>query len=304
MKITIGTRKSQLALVQTNAVRTALLAAHPGLTVEIEHITTRGDQILDRPLSHIGDKGLFVTEIEEALRAGRIDLAVHSAKDLPSVLPDDMTIAAYPQRADPRDVLISRSGQPLAELPAQARIGTSSPRRACQIASLRPDLAIVDIRGNVDTRLRKLQEGQYDAIVLAAAGLERLGLLAHVSEFFDPQTFIPAVSQGTLAIEARANDQRIAELVGPLDDPDARSSASAEKAVLARIGGGCQVAVGAYAHHDRSTLLLTAMIGAPDGRLVRAALAGTIDTAANLGRVLADQLLSVGGRELLQIAEA
>ncbi|HJZ47948.1 MAG TPA: hydroxymethylbilane synthase, partial [Roseiflexaceae bacterium] len=243
--VVIGTRASKLALVQTHMIRDGLLAAHPDLTVAVEHITTKGDVILDRPLSAIGDKGLFVTEIEDALREGRIDLAVHSAKDLPSELPGDMALAAFPTRADPRDALIARNGLRLSSLPDGAYVGTSSLRRACQLRHLRPDLRIGDLRGNVDTRLRKLHEGQYDAIVLAAAGLERLGRAGEISEYLDPGVMLPAVSQGILAIEIRAGDEATAALVAPLDDPAARVAARAERAFLARIGGGCQVPIGA-----------------------------------------------------------
>jgi hydroxymethylbilane synthase len=193
--VVIGTRSSKLALAQTHMIRDALLAAHPDITIEVEHITTKGDVILDRPLSAIGDKGLFVTEIEEALRAGRIDLAVHSAKDLPSELPPDMAIAAFPRRADARDALIARAGLGLADLPAGACVGTSSLRRACQLRRLRPDLRIADLRGNVDTRLRKLHEGMYDAVVLAAAGLDRLGLAHEVTELLDPHDMHAAGGQ-------------------------------------------------------------------------------------------------------------
>ncbi|MBA3468594.1 MAG: hydroxymethylbilane synthase [Herpetosiphonaceae bacterium] len=300
MKITIGTRKSKLALVQTHWVRDTLLAAHPGLEIAIEHITTKGDAILDRPLSAIGDKGLFVTEIEDALRAGRVDLAVHSAKDLPSVLPDDMTIAAYPRRADPRDVLVAGAGKTLADLPPGARVGTSSPRRACQLRHLRPDLELLDIRGNVDTRLRKLDEGQYEAIVLAAAGLERLDLLDRVTQFFDPAQMLPAVSQGTLGVEIRLGDTRTAELLQVLDDPAARITATAEKAFLAHIGGGCQVAVGAFGQIQGATLTISGMIGALDGRQVRDELSGPATAPTALGAALAAELLAQGGAALLK----
>ncbi len=300
MKITIGTRKSKLALVQTHWVRDTLLAAHPGLEIAIEHITTKGDAILDRPLSAIGDKGLFVTEIEDALRAGRVDLAVHSAKDLPSVLPADMTIAAYPRRADPRDVLVARAGKTLADLSQGARVGTGSPRRACQLRHLRPDLELLDIRGNVDTRLRKLDEGQYEAIVLAAAGLERLDLLDRVTQFFDQAQMLPAVSQGTLGVEIRLGDTRTAELLQVLDDHAARITATAEKAFLAHIGGGCQVAVGAFGQLQGATLTLSGMIGALDGRLVRGELSGPAAAPAALGAALAAALLAQGGAALLK----
>jgi hydroxymethylbilane synthase len=297
--LVIGTRASKLALVQTHFVRDQLLAAHADLSVAVEHITTKGDLILDRPLSAIGDKGLFVTEIEDAMRAGRIDLAVHSAKDLPSELPSDMQLAAFPPRADPRDALIARDRLRLAELPHGAHVGTSSLRRACQLRSLRPDLRISDLRGNVDTRLRKLREGQYDAIVLAAAGLERLGWAGEISEYLDPSVMLPAVSQGILGIETRAGDQAIAALLAALDDPAARIAATAERAFLARIGGGCQVPIAAYAQLSGSTLALTALIGARDGRTVRGDLAGATGDAAALGAQLADELLDRGGRALL-----
>ena len=297
--VVIGTRGSKLALTQTDLVRAALLAAHPGLVVAIERITTKGDVVLDQPLSAIGDKGLFVAEIEEALRQGQVDLAVHSAKDLPSELPPDLALAAFPRRADPRDALLARDGLRLAELPEGARVGTSSLRRACQLRHLRHDLRIEDLRGNVDTRLRKLHQGQYDAIVLAAAGLERLGLEQHVTEYFDPAVMLPAVGQGILGIEVRARDAAIAALLAPLDDPSARAAATAERAFLAYIGGGCQVPVGAYATLDGDMLTLAGMIGARDGRQVRGQLAGPADDAATLGARLATQLLAEGGRALL-----
>jgi hydroxymethylbilane synthase len=298
--VVIGTRSSKLALVQTHMIRDALLAAHDSLTVEIEHITTKGDIILDRPLSAIGDKGLFVTEIEDALRAGRIDLAVHSAKDLPSELPADMALAAYPRRADARDALVSRDNLRLAELPQGALVGTSSLRRACQLRHYRPDLRISDLRGNVDTRLRKQREGQYDAIVLAAAGLERLGLAGEIAEYLGPNVMLPAVSQGILGLEVRAGDATLLELLSPLDDAEARAAATAERAFLAQIGGGCQVPIGAYAQLDGTTLTLAGLIGARDGRLVRGELSGPVEQPADRGARLAEHLLDAGGRALLE----
>jgi hydroxymethylbilane synthase len=305
--VVIGTRASKLALVQAEMIRTALLAAHAGLLVETERITTKGDVILDRPLSAIGDKGLFVTEIEDALRAGRIDLAVHSAKDLPSELSPDMALAAFPPRADPRDALIARGGLRLIELPQGAHVGTSSLRRACQLRHLRPDLRIGDLRGNVDTRLRKLHEGQYDAIVLAAAGLERLGLAGEIAEYLHPSVMLPAVSQGILGVEIRAGDAATAALLGALDDPAARAAATAERAFLARIGGGCQAPIGAYAALTPSsgsgdgdaTLSLAGLIGARDGRVVRGEISGPAGAPAALGARLAERLLDDGGRALL-----
>lgn len=305
--VVIGTRGSKLALAQTELVSAALLDAHPGLRIAIERITTRGDIVLDRPLNEIGDKGLFVAEIEQALRAGRIDLAVHSAKDLPSELPPDMALAAFPRRADPRDVLITRAGRGLSALPPGARVGTSSLRRACQLHSLRPDLQIVDLRGNVDTRLRKLHEGQYDAIMLAAAGLDRLGIDGLLAERLAPEVMLPAVGQGALAIEVRAGDESCSRLLAPLDDPATRVAVMAERAFLAHINGGCQVPAGAYARLDPSSgsgsggaaLTLTGMIGARDGRLVRGEMTGSADEPAALGARLAEALLDGGGWTLL-----
>jgi hydroxymethylbilane synthase len=210
-----------------------------------------------------------------------------------------MALAAFPPRADPRDVLVARAGRRLAQLPSGARIGTSSLRRACQLRHARPDLQIVELRGNVDTRLRKLHEGHYDAIVLAAAGLDRLGLAEQVTEWLEPDLMLPAVGQGALAIEVRASDQASAALLAPLDDAATRIAATVERAFLARIGGGCQVPIGAYAHFDGPTLLLAGMIGARDGRLIRGERSGPATHAAALGAQLAEQLLTAGGRALL-----
>ncbi len=303
--ITIGTRGSKLALVQTELVRAALLAHHPGLTVAVERITTRGDIILDRSIASaaLDDKGLFVAEIEAALRDGRIDLAVHSAKDLPSTLPPDMTIAAWTERADPRDVLVSRAGK-LAELPPGAWVGTSSPRRACQLRARRPDLTIRDIRGNVDTRLRKLAEGDYDAIVLAAAGLDRLGLTDVVTESFTPEFMLPAVGQGALGIETRADDHATARLLAPLADRATTLAVRAERAFLAAVEGGCSAAVAAHATLlDGGGIALGGLIGALDGRIVRGERSGGVNAAERLGATLAAELLAAGGGVLLRPAE-
>jgi hydroxymethylbilane synthase len=300
--ITIGTRGSKLALAQTELVRAALLARYPELTVSVERITTQGDAVIDRPLAAIGGKGLFVTEIEAALRDGRIDLAVHSAKDLPSTLPDDLTIAAIPARADARDVLVARDGAMLRDLPPGARVGTSSPRRACQLRALRPDLTIADVRGNVDTRLRKLAEGQYDAIALAAAGLARLGLTEVISEWFAPETMAPAIGQGALAIETRADDAGLAALLAPLHDADTAAAVTAERAFLAELGGGCTAAIAAHATIAGDTLTLAGLIGATDGRLVRDTRAGAVADATRLGAALAASLLAAGGVALLSEA--
>ncbi|HXE57526.1 MAG TPA: hydroxymethylbilane synthase [Gemmatimonadales bacterium] len=297
MRLVVGTRGSALALAQTDLVRRALLARFPGLEIETRRITTKGDVLLDRPLGDVGDKGLFVAEIEEALRRGEIDLAVHSAKDLPSDLPADLCLAAFPERADPRDVLVSRLGG-LADLPPGARVGTGSPRRACQVRAARPDLAIVPIRGNVDTRLRKLDAGDYDALVLAAAGLVRLGWANRVTEWLPLEVALPSVGQGALAVETRAEDTRVRELVGALDDPVTARTVRAERAFLSRMGAGCQAAVAAHAVAAGAELVVTGMIGHPDGRMVTGRATGF--DPVELGTALADRLLVGGGRALLE----
>lgn len=299
--VVIGTRASKLALWQSNHVRDSLLAAHPDLEVSLERISTRGDEIQDRPLAAIGRNSLFVAEIEDALRSGRIRLAVHSAKDLPSTLADDMTIVAFSTRADPRDALISKHGR-LADLPQGARVGTSSPRRGCQLRAARPDLVTLDIRGNVDTRLAKLEHGEYDAIVLAAAGLERLGWQHVVTEFLDTDRMVPAVAQGILAIEARADDAEARTLCAHLDDPVSRRCAEAERSFLAAMGAGCNAPLAGFATASGDTLTLTALVGAPDGRVVRVARAGSEPAA--LGREVASALVSGGGAALLEEALA
>ncbi|HEX8221845.1 MAG TPA: hydroxymethylbilane synthase [Chloroflexia bacterium] len=300
----LGTRASKLALAQAEIVRQALLALEPGLEVRFETITTKGDIVQDRPLSEIGGNGLFVTAIEEALRSGTIDLAVHSAKDLSSLLPPDMALAAFLPRADARDVLVSREGHTLLSLPPDAVLGTSSPRRTCQVLAVRPDLRVLDIRGNVDTRLRKLHAGEYDAIVLAAAGLARLGLLDRVTEWLDPGAMLPAVAQGALTVEVRASDRFMLDLAGKLDDPATSTAVRAERAFLAAIGGGCSLPVGAYATLEGGHLRLRGMIGAPDGRMLRGEHVGDGSQPELVGRELVAALLSEGGRELIEESEA
>jgi hydroxymethylbilane synthase len=304
--ITIGTRSSRLALAQTALVVEALCTAYPTMAIDVKPITTKGD--LDRlhPLRDIGDTGVFVAAIEDALRTGEIDLAVHSAKDLPSTLPDDLALMAFPRRADARDVLISGSGACLCDLPSGARIGTSSVRRTCQLRHLRPDIEIVDIRGNVDTRLRKLEEGAYDAIVLAKAGLDRLGLPVQVTEIFLTEILIPAVAQGALGLEARSDDAALEALLYPLDDIETRLAVVAERAFAARLGGGCHLPVAAHAQMTDQTLTISGMVGALSGRLVQAtaseSLAAARESASavvRLGTALAEDLLAGGGEDLL-----
>ncbi len=299
-KWVIGTRGSKLALAQSEMVMTALEARHPGVVIEMLVITTKGDQILDRALSRIGDKGLFVTEIENALLDGRIDLAVHSSKDLPSVTPDGLVLGAFPHRADPRDVLISRHGLGLADLPHGARIGTSSLRRACQLHAFRDDFDVINLRGNVDTRLRKAETDEYDAIVLAAAGLDRLDLSAHITEHLTPDLMLPAVAQGALAIECRADDRETLDLIAVLDDAPTHAAVLAERACLRRLEGGCQVPIAAYAEIAGDVLTIRGLVGTPDGmQIVRATEQGATEDAERIGTALAERLLEAGADGIL-----
>jgi hydroxymethylbilane synthase len=297
--LTVGTRGSALALAQTELVCTALRQRWPDLEVRVERITTTGDARRDVPLATLG-RGAFVSELEAALRERRIDVAVHSAKDLPSRLAAELRIAAVLERADPRDVLVSRDGATLEELPRRARIGTGSPRRACQLRSARPDLDVHDVRGNVDTRLRKLTDGHFDALVLAAAGMIRLGRAAEVTEWLEPNVMLPAVAQGALAIEARADDREVLDLLDPLDHRSTRCAVTAERAFLARLGAGCTAAVAAHAvMAGDDQLSIEALIGAADGRNVRGARAGASANAEALGDGLARTLLGAGGAAFL-----
>jgi hydroxymethylbilane synthase len=301
--LTVGTRGSALAMTQTESVVAALRALHPGLEVQVQRITTKGDVMRDVPLARIGGRGVFVDAIEDALRRHEIDFAVHSAKDLPSRVPEDLAIAAFLERADARDVLVSRSGG-LLELPPEARIGTSSQRRVSLIRAVRPDVVTLDLRGNVDTRLRKLDAGEYDAIVLAGAGLARLGLTNRVTEWLPVDSFLPSPGQGALAIEVRADDAEARTLVGPLAHQPTEAALAAERAFLAQLGVGCAAAVGAYASVKRGgSLTLRAMIGAPDGRSVRGEATDVATRAVELGESLAERLLATGGRALVDECE-
>jgi hydroxymethylbilane synthase len=294
----LGTRASPLALVQARWTGRALERAHPGLTVELVTITTSGDRFRDRPLMAIGGKALFVKEIEEALLAGAIDLAVHSMKDLPTELPDGLGVSAIPRRADPADVLITRDGRTLAALPAAARVGTSSLRRAALVLAQRPDLAITGLRGNVDTRLARVADGTVDATLLAAAGLARLGRRVAGAHALDPETFVPAVGQGALAIETRSD--HVAALVGALDDPETRAVVTAERAFLRRVGGSCHTPLGAFATLADGRLTLRAVVVNPDGSApVRGQISGPATGADTLGTELADTLLADGAAAIL-----
>jgi hydroxymethylbilane synthase len=299
----LGTRGSALALTQARLVAAALARVHPDVAIEIVTITTKGDVRTDVPLAAIGGSGLFATELENALRAGEIDFAVHSAKDLPSTLAPDMALAAFLEREDPRDVVVSRGGVPLRDLPHGARVGTSSPRRACQLRAARPDLTLLDIRGNVDTRLRKLESGDYDAIVLAAAGLRRLGLIDRATEHLAPADMLPQVGQGAIAVEVRADDAETRALVATLDHAPTRAAVTAERAFLARLGAGCAAPTAAHATlHDDGTLTVEGMIGAADGHALRLRRTAPVVDAATLGAAVAEALLVAGGDALLRDA--
>ena len=301
-RITVGTRGSALALTQTASVVDTLRSLHPDLDVDVRRITTKGDVMRDVPLATLGGRGVFVDAIEEALREHQIDLAVHSAKDLPSRVPPDLAIAAFLERADPRDVLVSRLGT-LGELPPGARVGTSSLRRVSQIHAERPDVETLDLRGNVDTRLRKLDAGDYDAIVLAGAGLIRLGLASRVTEWLPVDVMVPSPGQGALALEIRAADAALRALVEPLAHAPTTAALIAERAYLARLGAGCAAAVGAYATLDAGRLTMRAIIGTADGRSVRAVDTDHAEHAATLGERMADRLLETGGRDLVAESE-
>ncbi|WBL36792.1 hydroxymethylbilane synthase [Tepidiforma flava] len=291
----LGTRGSQLALAQARLVAGRLEAAAPGLRVDLVTIATAGDRDQSTPLAEGERPGWFTTAIQEALQRGEVDLAVHSLKDLPTRRPEGLVIAAVPLREDPRDALVSRAGQPLRALPPGAVVGTGSPRREAQLREIRPDLQVRPIRGNVETRLRKVRDGEYDAAVVALAGLRRLGLEAEAAEVFGFEEMLPAPGQGALAVECRAADEAVRQLLARIDDPQVRLAVTAERAFLAAIEGGCSYPAAAYAEHFGSTLKLHALI-APGGRIIRSKMGGPAETAAGLGRQLAAELLERAAR--------
>ncbi len=299
-KLHIATRKSPLALWQANYVRDALLARNPGLDIELLTMTTQGDKILDTPLAKVGGKGLFVKELETGMLEGRADLAVHSMKDVPVEFPDGLGLAAILPREDPRDALISNNYSCIDELPKGARVGTSSLRRQCQLNARRPDLKILDLRGNVNTRLKKLDDGDYDAILLAAAGVKRMGWEERITELLAPEQFLPAIGQGAIGIEIRADDDRVRTLVGELNDRQTAVRVTAERALNEALQGGCQVPIAGYSEISHGVILLRALVGRPDGsELVQGVISGKPEDAAELGRVLAEDMLSRGAREIL-----
>jgi hydroxymethylbilane synthase len=298
----IASRGSELALWQSRAVQEALRAADPALAVEIEVIKTTGDVIQDVPLAKIGDKGLFTKELDTALLAGAADLAVHSLKDVPTRLPDGLVLAAVTERADPRDVLLLPPGGSgdLDSLPPGARVGTSSLRRRAQLQALRPDLAVLDLRGNLNTRLAKLDRGDYDAIVLAAAGVLRLGWADRIAAYLDAPAWLPAVGQGALAIVARADRADVLDRLRALHDPHAAACTAAERALLRALEGGCQVPIGALARVTGDRVVLHGLVAELDGgQILRVEESGSADEAEALGRRAADALLARGAGGIL-----
>jgi hydroxymethylbilane synthase len=303
-KLRIGSRGSQLALWQANHVSEWLRAR--GHEVEIEIIHTTGDKITDVPLAQVGTKGglgkgIFTKEIEEALAAGRVDLAVHSLKDLPTELPAGFEVTAIPEREDARDAFCSRNYSTVIDLPLGARVGTSSLRRQAQLKAIRPDLDIHPLRGNVDTRLRKLEQGDYDAIILAAAGLNRLGKTEFIKQILTAKIMCPAAGQGALAIEIRNGDRATRDYLAFLNDAAARAATTCERALLNRLGGGCQVPIGAFAEIRNGKLHLDAIVADPDGsKLLRESREGNVNDPERLGKEVGEMLLSRGGDEILE----
>jgi hydroxymethylbilane synthase len=300
----VASRRSALALTQTQWVIERLQEFHPGLQVEIVPVVTKGDKILDVTLSKVGGKGLFVTEIEQVLLQGEADFAVHSLKDVPAELAPGLALTAIPKREDPRDVLISRSGRRFAELAQHAVVGTSSLRRAAQLKACRKDLAIQSVRGNIDTRLRKLDEENLDAIVLAAAGLHRMGWGDRITEYLSPDVCLPAVGQGILGIESRADDDRVNSLLSALHDPLTATVAAAERTLLRELNGGCQVPIAGYAEvQGDGTVWLRGMVATPDGETVLRADAVSPD-GVEAGRLVARKLRAMGADRILELTAA
>jgi len=297
--IRLGSRGSKLALWQAEFVQFAI-ERETGRKVEITRIKTTGDMILDVPLARVGGKGLFVKEIEEALLSGDIDLAVHSMKDVPTDLPDRLAIVAITRREDPRDAFLSVKYRKFEELPPGARLGTSSLRRQTQLLGLRPDLSVETLRGNLDTRIRKMEEGRYDAIILAAAGLRRLGWEAKITEYIPEEMSLPAIGQGALGIEIRVDDPDTREAVSFLNDRDTAFAVRAERGFLKRLEGGCQVPIASYGRTEGDSIFLKGMVGRPDGsEIIRGSARGSTEDPEALGVGLAEQLLARGAKEIL-----
>lgn len=296
----IATRKSQLALWQAEYVRDQLLQHHPDLQVELVKMSTQGDKILDTPLAKVGGKGLFVKELEAGMLNGEADIAVHSMKDVPVELPPGLHLPVICPREDPRDAFVSNRFESFESLPKGARLGTSSLRRQCQLSALRPDLEVLDLRGNVNTRLQKLDDGEYDAIILAAAGLKRLAMAGRITAYLESAVSLPAIGQGAVGIECRVDDERVNRLIAPLNDPDTHVCVEAERAMNHRLQGGCQVPIAGYAELSKGMLFMRGLVGQVDGSvIVRGDIAGRPEAAGELGRVLAEDLLSRGADTIL-----
>ena len=298
--IRIATRESPLALWQAHFVQSRLQQLYPQLRVELLPMSTKGDKILDSPLAKVGGKGLFVKELEQAILAGDADIAVHSMKDVPVEFPDGLGLSIICERDDPRDAFVSSRFSSMAELPAGSRVGTSSLRRQCQLRASRPDLQILDLRGNVNSRLAKLDAGEYDAILLAAAGLKRLGLQARITTLLPPEQSLPANGQGAIGIECCLDDDELLTLLAPLEHGPTRQRVLAERAMNRALQGGCQVPIGAYAELEDDQLWLRGLVGSPDGRqILRAECRGAASDPVALGQTLAEQLLAQGAARLL-----
>lgn len=296
----VGTRESKLALLQTDMVLELCKQIFPGETFEIVGLSTSGDKVLNKPIAQLGSTGVFVKELEDALLENRVDFVVHSLKDLPTQIPAGLILAATLMREDPRDVFLSREAASFDTLPPGSKVATSSRRRAAQLAAVRKDIEFVDVRGNVPTRLRKLDEGESDAMVLAAAGLKRLGLGERIKHYFEPDISVPAAGQGALAIECRADDHFVRELLSQVNEGPVWSESAAERAFLSRLGGGCSVPIGVLARHKDETLQVVACIA--DGtRVVRGQVTGSSDKAEELGLRLAEQLIEQGAGEILDV---
>ena len=300
-KIRIATRKSPLAMWQAEHVASLLRKAHPGLTVELVGMSTQGDKILDTPLAKIGGKGLFVKELEQGMLNNRADIAVHSMKDVPVDLPDGLHLAVILEREDPRDAFVSNRYTSLAELPQGAVLGTSSLRRQCQLAELRPDLKIRSLRGNVNTRLSKLDDGKFDAIILAAAGLKRLGFKRRITAVLEPEQSLPAIGQGAIGIECRTDDGSVNALIAPLHNPETALCVTAERAMNNRLMGGCQVPIAGYALINHNRIFMRGLVGEPDGsRIIRSESSAPASDAEALGIALAEDLLGQGADQILK----
>lgn len=297
----IATRKSPLALWQAHYVKSRLEEIHPELDVELVTMVTKGDIILDTPLAKVGGKGLFVKELEVAMLEKRADIAVHSMKDVPVDFPEGLGLAVICEREDPRDAFVSNTYQSVDELPQGAIVGTCSLRRQCQISAARPDLIIKELRGNVGTRLGKLDDGQYDAIILAAAGLKRLEMEERIQSYIEPESSLPAVGQGAVGIECRLDDERVLELIKPLNHADTSDRVSAERAMNLALEGGCQVPIGSYCViTPDNQLYLRGLVGKPDGtEIIRAEIRGERSQAIAMGEELAQELLASGAKEIL-----